>query len=159
MLPDDVIAHIRANYLSQIPWLSIVVDAGGMGKIHERTMSLRGSMAVKAADKREKPDAVRDLRGRLLSGQTKVLNGAQNDAIRAEWSHLGWDDKHEAHSKAQDDDAADAVLYMVRELANYRESAPELPRDPTPAERAARIKAEHMRRFAPRENPWSTSEW
>jgi hypothetical protein len=159
MLPDQVIDHIRTHYLAQTPWLSIVVDAGGMGKIHERTMSLRGSMGVKAADKREKPDAVRDLRGRLLSGQTKILRGAQNDAIRGEYAMLGWDDKHEAHNKQQDDDCADAVLYMIRELQNFREFADDIPKPPTPAEVAAKIKREHLQRYAPKVDPWTTSDW
>ncbi len=159
MLPDQVIAHIRQHYLSVAPWLQIVVDAGGMGKIHERTMSLRGSMSVKAAEKREKPDAVRDLRGQLLSGQAKVLRGPQNDALRSCYATLGWDDKHEAHSKEQEDDVADAVLYMVRELYNYRAHPPELPSEPTAADRAAKIKRDHFKRYAPQANPWAVGEW
>lgn len=157
-LPDRTAEHIRSEYLARYPWLRVVVDAGGMGKVHAETLRHRyPEIPAVAAEKTEKPDAIRDLRGRVLSGQVQVLDGAQNDALRACWGRLGWDKARLHHHPDQDDHEADAALYMDRALRHWLMTAPDLPQPLTPAQEAARLREAYKRRHKPRPNAWGTS--
>lgn len=156
MLPEEVAEHIRHEYMARYPKLQIAMDTGGMGKIHEATTRRRYALPVHAAEKREKPDAIRDFRGRIQSGRIQVLDGAQNDAIRACWAKLGWDKKREHHHPDQEDHSADAALYADRLLHNYRSDAPELPRPLTSEEEAARLREAFRRRHMPKQSKWSS---
>jgi hypothetical protein len=102
----------------------IVLDTGGMGKIHAEELTRRFGLAIEAAEKREKESAIRMVRDRLLVGRVKILNGESNQALRDEWSVLGWDAQRRLPNPARPDHVSDAVLYALRKLAHYREADP-----------------------------------
>lgn len=131
MLPDAVARRI-AEYLEQRPWTQVVMDAGGMGKIHAMWASWKDQLPLVPADKRDKPSAIRDGRGALLSGRSKWLDGPQNAPIRAEANHLGWGKDKLHHADGQADHCLDAWLYARRHLRHFT-AEPELgpPKPPT----------------------------
>lgn len=99
----------------------IVLDVGGMGKIHAEELSRRFGLFVEAAQKTEKESNIRLTRDRLIAGRTKLLLGPGNDALLDEWSVMGWDKEKRLPSPSCIDHKSDATLYALRALRNYRE--------------------------------------
>lgn len=102
----------------------LIVDAGGMGKIHAATFGRKYGLAVIPADKRDKPSSISLTRDDTLSGRLKVFAGEQNDAVRGEFAVLGWDKKREGIADGQEDHATDAALYALRDLRNFTQAPP-----------------------------------
>lgn len=99
--------------------LSIVMDTGGMGKVHAEECRRRFGIPVEAAEKSEKESAIRIQRDRIRSGRIKTLAGKCNDAIRHEWAVLRWNDDKTDFADGQTDHTAHAALYGHRKLRHY----------------------------------------
>lgn len=110
------IRQLKAEY----PRARIVMDAGGMGAAHAKEMRDIYGMSIEAAVKTEKASAITVMREMLMAGRVKVLTIPSLDGVRAEWSVLGWDDKHLHHNKNQADHYSDACLYGLRALKSWR---------------------------------------
>lgn len=104
------------------PRAPIVLDTGGMGRLHAEELSRRFAIAIAPAEKREKESAVRVTRDLLIAGRVVVVDGPCNDAIREEWSVLGWDDDKRLPDPSMPDHASDAVGYALRRLRHYSEA-------------------------------------
>lgn len=120
-LTGQVAGRIR-DYLEDFPGCRVVMDTGGMGKVHAEECRRRFAVPVTPAEKRDKLSALRVLRDRVRSGFVQVFAGSRNDALRDEWSVLRWDDKMEGPMRGQEDHAHDATLYALRALRHYRYS-------------------------------------
>lgn len=122
----------------------VVMDAGGLGSVHAQEFTRVHAIGVEAAEKRDKPSAIRFARDFLMAGRLKVLNGPCNDAVRSEWAVLGWDDKRLQHHPDQADHVSDSVLYGVRYLRSYVRE--EKPKEPEPGSiEAIEAEAERLR--------------
>lgn len=128
------------------PGAPIVLDTGGMGRLHAEELSRRFGIYVEPAEKREKESAIRLTRDLLLGGRILVLDGQCNDALREEWSVLGWDEDRRLPDPSFADHASDAASYALRRLRHYRSEsvgpAPDLGTDAWEAE----FRAAHRRR-------------
>lgn len=102
----------------------IVLDTGGMGKLHAEELTRRYALGLEPAEKREKESNVRETRDRLISGRIKLLNGPPLDPLRDEWSVLGWDDDKRLPNPNQPDHVSDATLYALRRLRHYTRAEP-----------------------------------
>jgi hypothetical protein len=129
LLPDQVAWRI-SQYLEQRPWTAVVMDAGGMGKIHAAWAAGRDGLPIIAAEKTDKASAIRDARGAMLSGQAKVLSGPQNTAFRTAASKCGWDKTKTKHADGADDHALDAWVYARRHLHHFVKAQPLGPTKP-----------------------------
>lgn len=133
--------ELRKTY----PNAPIVLDTGGMGKLHAEELSRRFAINVQAAEKREKESAIRTTRDLLIAGRVIVLDGPDNDALREEWSVLGWDDDKRLPNEDMPDHASDAVSYALRRLRHYSDQANE-PVDNSPEAVAKRQEDEWISR-------------
>lgn len=128
---------------------SVVIDAGGMGKIHAATLSAKLGVPVKPADKREKGSSIAVTRDEVKSGRIAVLRLDQwgedpNAALADEWHVLVWNEKRDGIADDQEDHATDAVLYALRDLRDFtRKEPPNKPKKGTP-EWHARKEAEEI---------------
>ena len=147
--------ELRAIY----PGAPIVLDTGGMGRLHAEELQRRFALPIRAAEKREKESAIRVSRDLLLAGRIIVLTGPANDALRDEWAALGWDktgrlpDPNATHG----DHASDATGYALRALRHYRageEPAPLVGRELIAASAAAlrKRRMDYLRR--PEREAW-----
>ncbi len=102
----------------------LVVDAGGMGKVHAETFGQKYGLAVVPAEKTEKTSSIMMTRDDVQSSRIKVFAGECCDAIRAEWAVLGWNDKRDGIADGQEDHGTDGVLYGMRYLRNYTQKVP-----------------------------------
>lgn len=107
--------ELRAEY----PSAAIVLDTGGMGKIHAAELMRRFGLPIIPAEKREKESAVRITRDLLIAGRVVLVEGPGNDAVLDEWSVLGWDDDKRLPDPDMPDHASDAVGYALRYLRHY----------------------------------------
>lgn len=85
--------YLRAGTPSsppRYPDAVLVVDAGGMGKYHTLELSKHFAEAFVAASKDHKASMVDITRDRLVAGRIKLLRGPATQALRDEWSVLGW---------------------------------------------------------------------
>lgn len=117
---------------------TVVIDAGGMGKIHAATLSRKLGVPVKAADKREKGSSIATTRDEVMSRVILLLRRDQwgedpCEALVDEWHVLCWNDDRDGIADDQEDHATDATLYALRELRNYtRKEPPRGPKKGTP---------------------------
>jgi hypothetical protein len=118
------IRTLRERYTIDGRQPAVVVDAGGMGKIHAETLAQKYGLPVTPAEKREKASAISMLRDDILSSRLRVFAGPATDAIREEWSVLAWDGRREQIADGQDDHATDAAIYAHRYLRNYTRAIP-----------------------------------
>jgi hypothetical protein len=114
-----------------------VLDTGGLGKAHEAIYRQKYSIPCIAAEKVEKPSAIRELRADLLTGTAKLLNGPECNPIRGQWAALGWCPKKLHHNPDQPDHLADAGLYGHRRVRHYTHQ-PDAHRQPAPMGSAER---------------------
>jgi hypothetical protein len=111
----------------------VVIDAGGMGKIHAETLQRRLGVPVRPADKREKGSSIALTRDDLLSGRGQLVRLDEwgedpTEALADEWHVLVWNDDRDGIEDGQEDHATDAALYVVRELRDFTQKEP--PRGP-----------------------------
>jgi hypothetical protein len=113
----------------QYPYAPIVLDTGGMGKLHAEELTRRFQLSIEAAEKREKESAIRTTRDMVISERVVLLDGPCCDVLRDEWSVLGFDEDKRGLEDGMPDDATHAVVYAFRRLRHYSttEAAPELP--------------------------------
>lgn len=114
---------------------NIVIDAGGMGKIHAETLALKMGIPVTPADKREKASSIATTRDEVMSGRLQLVRCDQwgddpCEALADEWHVLVWNDDRDGIADGQEDHGTDAVLYGLRDLRNYTQSEP--PGQPKP---------------------------
>jgi hypothetical protein len=131
-LPDEYIVHAeehdgalvakveqRIRMLKIIyPNARVVLDSGGMGKVHANEMTAWSSVAFEPAEKLEKASHTRLFRDRMLAGRIKVLMRPETAPLLKTWARLGWDKKRLCHEDGEDD-IADACLYSWRALQHY----------------------------------------
>ncbi len=116
----------------------VVIDAGGMGKIHASTLERRLGIPVRPADKREKGSQIALTRDDLKSGRGQVVRQDSwgedpCEPLVDEWHVLVWNDKRDGIADDQDDHCTDAALYVVRELRDFtRKEPPRTPKKGTP---------------------------
>ncbi len=111
----------------------VVIDAGGMGKIHASTLERRLGIPVRPADKREKGSQIALTRDDLKSGRGQVVRQDSwgedpCEPLVGEWHVLVWNEKRDGIADDQDDHCTDAALYVVRELRDFTRKEP--PREP-----------------------------
>jgi hypothetical protein len=117
---------------------TVVIDSGGMGKIHASTLSMRLGIPVTAANKTEKGTSIALTRDDLASGRIQLLRrdpwGDDPCAeLVDEWHVLSWNKDRDGIADGQEDHATDAALYGLRELRDYtRQEAPTRPKKGTP---------------------------
>lgn len=147
---DQLAGRLR-ELLAIYPDSPLVLDTGGMGRLHAEELQRRFGLPIRAAEKREKESAIRVTRDLLLAGRILVLTGPANDPLRDEWAALGWDktgrlpDPNATHG----DHASDATGYALRALRHYRvgeEPAPLVGRA-LKLKQAAEIRAARMRKI------------
>lgn len=141
-LIDDMartLRQLRADYTivygsrTRVP--TTVIDAGGMGAIHAKTLNEKLGIPVTPADKREKASSIATTRDDCRSGRLKLVRTDQwgDDPVAPlveEWHVLCWNEKRDGIADGQEDHATDAGLYAIRELRANRTD--EGPRDPKP---------------------------
>jgi hypothetical protein len=124
----DLVPKELAPSLERAP---IVMDTGGMGKVHAEEFGRVYALQVIPALKTEKESAVELLRGRVQSAHFAVLTGECNDCLRAEWAVLEFDEKQllkgrRVMTEHAEDDATHAVLYGHRWLRAHEQDDPAL---------------------------------
>jgi hypothetical protein len=120
----------------------VVLDAGGMGRLHAEELSRRFGISITPAVKTEKASAIRTLRDSMIGGAVRVRNGPACDALRDEWAVLGWDDDRQQHAPNAVDHASDAFLYAFRAAQHYSAAArrEQAPKDDGAAEYERRLR-------------------
>lgn len=113
----------------------IVIDTGGMGKVHANELTSWSTIPFQPAQKSEKASAIRLFRDRLIAGRIKLLNDTALDPLRQEWAKLGWDKKQLQHDPEGEDHAADACLYAEKALRHYRSDENRAKPKPLPGSR------------------------
>jgi hypothetical protein len=110
---------------------TIVIDSGGMGKIHAETLRQRMGLPTEAADKRNKGSSISVTRDDLLSGRLALRRTdptTGEDPCRLlvdEWHVLTWNKTRDGIADGQEDHATDAALYALRALRDYTRHEPE----------------------------------
>jgi hypothetical protein len=142
---DQLAARLR-ELKAIYPGAPIVLDTGGMGKLHAEELQRRFALPIRAAEKREKESAVRVTRDLLLAGRILVLTGPANDPLRDEWAALDWDKTGRLPNPnaAHGDHASDATGYALRALRHYRRGE-----EPTPLN-ARELRAESVKEMKQR---------
>lgn len=108
----------------------LVVDSGGMGKIHAETLRRRMGLANEAADKRDKSSSITMTRDDLLSGRLALRRNDMatgDDPCRplvSEWHVLVWNKDRDGIEDGQEDHATDACLYALRRLRDFTRHEP-----------------------------------
>lgn len=146
---DERLGELLAIY----PRARVVMDTGGMGKIHAEELTRIFGRHIKPAMKRDKESVIRTTRDALSSRRLLVVDGEANYALRDEASVLGWDEDKRLPDPTQEDHAWDATNYALRELRHYNVTAIR-PQDDSELARlerqAAALKAAAMRRASGR---------
>lgn len=134
-LIDDAAAtlrELREKYAVDIggrqSFPAVVVDSGGMGKIHAETLRRRMGIQNEAASKRDKASSISVTRDDVKSGRLQVLPD-QAQLLIDEWQVLVWavDDntgERKGIKDGQEDHATDATLYALRRLRDYTRAEP-----------------------------------
>lgn len=120
MLPRqlrDVLRELQRTYHNP----PIVLDAGGMGKVHAEELARDWGIYVEPARKTDKDAAVREGRDSILAGRTVLLDGEPCDALRVECARGGWNkDKTGVQG---DDHQIDSWLYIRRRMNHHVDDA------------------------------------
>jgi hypothetical protein len=96
--------------------VSIVADAGGLGKAIIEELSTRHQLPVKPAEKVSKFDFIELFNGDLIAGLTKIKSGS---AYARELELIQYDEKHRREDPRFPNDTADAGLYGWRECRHW----------------------------------------
>lgn len=102
----------------------LIVDTGGLGKMHGEEFGRKYGLAVTPAEKRERSSNIMMMRDDVLSGRCKVFAGECCDPLRSEWAVLGWNDDRDDIADGQEDHGTDATFYGMRYLRNYTREVP-----------------------------------
>lgn len=107
--PYDAAERTR-ELQAQHPGCDHVLDVGDLGAAHAEVARRRHELGAIAADRNDRPSAIRDLRGGLQAGKVKLLEH-ECEQLRDQWRVLGWDAKKRLHAPGQPDALASAALY------------------------------------------------
>ena len=108
----------------------VVVDAGGMGKIHAETLRRKMGLMVEAADKRDKASSISTTRDDTLSGRVMYVRQDETGQdpckpLVDELHVLCWNKGRDGIADGQEDHATDAELYALRRLRDYTRTEPD----------------------------------
>jgi hypothetical protein len=118
-LPDQL-AHRLKELRQQYGSGAIVMDTGGMGKVHAMELTRKWGMAVVPAEKRDKASAVRVMRDDIRSERLMVI-AADNEPLLSECSVIGWDEDKRNPVEGLPDDCTHAAYYAHRYQRHYGE--------------------------------------
>lgn len=135
---DDVVGRVLELVEKRGPYLAIVCDTGGLGKMIAKTLTRKLKRTVEPAEKKDKAAFQAEMNGDLRKAKVKVLPDAQ--AIIDEWEVLQKDEEGEEDDRFPNH-CADAGLYAYRKCRHYlwrpKELVPQ-PGSPEALEREAR---------------------
>lgn len=140
----DQLGHRLRELRRQYPNAPIVLDTGGMGKVHAVELTRKWGLGVIAAEKRDKESAVRVMRDDIRSARLIVLDGERNDALRGECAVVGWDEDKRHPEEGLPDDAIHATMYAHRFQKHYGDTQAEP--EKTQAERDREMEDEWLQR-------------
>jgi hypothetical protein len=92
---------------------SIVVDTGGLGKTICEDLSRTYGLGTVAADKKQKPVAIRAVADALRAGTLHVVPSGCEQLI-GEWQVLPWSEDRLGHHEQYADHCSDGMLYGYR---------------------------------------------
>jgi len=118
MLPRDLGARLR-ELQREYPRAPIVMDTGGMGKVHAEECTRIFGLHIIPAEKRDKASAVRILRDDIRSARFQVDAGPLCDPFREQCAALGWDEDGHNPEEGLPDDVIHAVYYPHRYQRHY----------------------------------------
>ena len=110
----DELADVLKEFIAQYDPVVIVADTGGYGKGVVEELKRRYFLPIKAADKQDKAFYQRVMANDLISGYIKCL---RHLPVVDEWAKLLRDEEGE-EKKGQVNHAADATLYIYRQIYN-----------------------------------------
>lgn len=158
LLVDDYVSRIRALMKRYAP-VAIVADAGALGKTLVETLVTNHGLPIEAADKRDKPVAIRQVNADLA----KVAIKLERDGLFEQMSTLRWhpDKIGLVEQPGMPNDRCDAFLYAYRRAHHYIQKP--LPPKLTvgSAEYFAQIEAEirQQHELEASADPWSADPW
>ncbi len=158
LLVDDYVARIR-ELIKRFAPLAIVADAGALGKTLVETLVNNHGLPIEAADKRDKPVAIRQVNADLRKGAICL----SSSGLFEQMSTLRWhpDKIGLFEQPGMPNDRCDAFLYAYRRCMHYIEKPipPKVPHGTS--EYFANLEAE-MRANALREasaDPFEVDHW
>ena len=116
--PDEAALRLRTR-LDAYPDASCIVDTGDLGAAHVESLRRRFGIAAMHAEGDARKSAIRDMRGAVLAGSVRVLQGERTRALRDSWNVLGWHPrKPTLHNPAQveQDQVAAAAAFGYRRM-------------------------------------------
>lgn len=114
LIPSKV-AAITEGLMQKYGTRRVVIDSGGLGKGYQEEMLQRYNIVAESAKKNRKRAYIEVVRGELLSGSIKVHPRGGSDLLD-EWGRLVWDERREEPDDRFEDHAADAALYLIRDI-------------------------------------------
>ena len=116
LLVDDYVSRIRALIKEFAPF-AIVADAGALGKTLVETLVNNHGLPIEAADKRDKPMAIRQVNADL----SKRCIVMQHDGLYEQMSTLRWHPEKIGLTEqpGMANDRCDAFLYAYRRAYHY----------------------------------------
>lgn len=109
----DTLLELQQQYNPQ----AIIADTGGLGKSIAEELKSRYSLPVLAAEKTDKLAFIETVNGDFIDGKVFVHESAHE--LIQELATLGWDEKRLHENSAQDNHAADSLLYALRFSRHY----------------------------------------
>lgn len=116
--PESGALRLRSR-LDAYPDADMVIDAGDLGEPHVESLRRRYGFPAAPAEKEAKPSAIRDMRGAVMAGSVRALQGPATRTLRDAWKVLGWHPKKSVlHNPAQpeQDHVASAAAYGFRRI-------------------------------------------
>lgn len=115
--PETGLARV-SDTLTRYPGSRCIVDPGELGEEHVLTLRRRWRLPAGHAAKADKPSAIRELRGAVLSGSARYLRGDATQALRDEWRVTAWHPKKwgVAHDPARRNLLASAAAFGWRRV-------------------------------------------
>lgn len=109
----DTLLELQQQYNPQ----AIIADTGGLGKSIAEELKSRYSLPVLAAEKTDKLAFIETVNGDFIDGKVFIHESAHE--LIQELATLGWDEKRLHENSAQDNHAADSLLYALRFSRHY----------------------------------------
>ena len=118
LLVDDYVSRIRELIKTYAP-VAIVADAGALGKTLVETLMHNHGLPIEAADKRDKPMAIRQVNADLFKGAIKMTRSG----LFEQMSTLRWHPEKIGlmEQPGMANDRCDAFLYAYRRAYHYIE--------------------------------------
>jgi hypothetical protein len=116
LLVDGYVSRLRQLIKDYNP-IAVVADAGALGKTLVETLIINHGLPVEAADKRDKPVAIRQVNADLSKGVIRI----KRDGLYDQMSTLRWhpDKIGLLEQPGMPNDRCDAFLYAYRRAMHY----------------------------------------